>query len=113
VRNGFSDPETLLLDWREPFNRQFSVITGCEVTYEVRNHEMILNLLEQMLAPGGIAWISDPGRYHAPRFHRLALDAGYRVRVLDGDLVEQPAPLSNAFQIMELIRPSEFQEEPP
>lgn len=104
VRNGFADPETLFLDWRSPTDRRFPVITGCEVTYEARNHAPLLALLDRMLADEGVAWIADPGRFHAPAFHRLARDAGYRVRVLDRELVERPEPLSNAFQIMELRR---------
>jgi predicted nicotinamide N-methyase len=104
VRNGFCDPETLRLDWRSPLPRQFGIITGCEVTYEERNHAPLIRLLDMMLAPGGIAWIADPGRFHAPAFHRRAMDAGYAARVLDEELLEQPAPRSNAFQIMELRR---------
>lgn len=102
VRNGLNDPETLLLDWRAPVDRRFPVITGCEVTYEARNHEPLINLLRQMLADDGMAWIADPGRFHAPAFHGLALSAGFSVRILDEELNELSEPRSNAFQIMEL-----------
>jgi ETFB lysine methyltransferase len=104
VRNGFDDPAVLQLDWRTPIDRRFQVITGCEVTYEARNHEPILKLLESMLADDGVAWIADPGRFHAPAFHKLSLAAGFVVRVLDESLDEHPGPRSNAFQIMELRR---------
>ncbi|MBX3443510.1 MAG: methyltransferase [Planctomyces sp.] len=102
VRNAFDDPETLLLDWRQPLDRQFPVITGCEVTYEARNHAPLVALLQRMLAPGGVAWIADPGRFHAPAFYRLAGEAGFDVQVLDRSLTIQPGPLSNEFQIMQL-----------
>lgn len=104
VRNGFGDPETLELDWRAPIDRTFSVITGCEVSYEVRNHEPLIALLDRMLAAEGIAWIADPGRFHAPAFYRLAGESGFAVRILDEHLQEHAAPRSNAFQIMELRR---------
>jgi predicted nicotinamide N-methyase len=104
VRNGLNDPEILQLDWRTPSQRRFPVITGCEVTYEARNHGPILVLLDKMLADNGVAWIADPGRFHAPAFHRLAVSAGFSIRVLDEEQTEQPASRSNAFQIMELRR---------
>jgi predicted nicotinamide N-methyase len=108
VRNGFDDPETLLLDWRQPIDRQFRVITGSEVTYEKRNHEPLIALLKQMLAPTppgefpSTAWIADPGRYHAPAFVTLARASGFHVKILDEHLNEQPETRSNAFQIMQL-----------
>jgi ETFB lysine methyltransferase len=104
VRNGFDDPEVLQLDWRTPLERRFSFITGCEVTYEARNHEPILKLLHAMLGDAGVAWIADPGRFHAPAFYRLAVASGFAVRMLDEELSEHPQPRSNAFQIMELRR---------
>ncbi|MCY2968430.1 MAG: methyltransferase domain-containing protein [Planctomycetota bacterium] len=68
-RNGWGDRvETLLLDWRSPIDRRFPVILGCEVIYERRNHELVLNVLSAMLAPGGEAWISDPGRHQVDAF---------------------------------------------
>jgi len=109
VRNGFDDPETLMLDWRRPTERTFRVITGSEVTYEKRNHEPLIALLKTMLAPtpeGGfpsIAWIADPGRFHAPAFVDLARASGFAVAILDENLVEQRETRSNAFQIMQLI----------
>ena len=110
VRNGFDDPETLQLDWRKPIDRTFRVITGSEVTYEKRNHEPLIELLKRMLAPSpnddfpSIAWIADPGRYHAPAFVELARSSGFTVTILDENLNEQPETRSNAFQIMQLVR---------
>jgi predicted nicotinamide N-methyase len=110
VRNGFDDPETLLLDWRQPLDRQFRIITGCEVTYEKRNHQPLIALLQTMLTPGppgkfqSMAWIADPGRYHAPGFVDLARRSGFFVTILDENLDEHPAPRSNAFQIIQLVR---------
>jgi predicted nicotinamide N-methyase len=105
VRNQLADPETLRLDWRKPEGRSFRIITGCEVTYEVRNHAPLIDVLDAMLADDGLAWIADPGRFQTPRFYELAIERGYNVRILDEALREQAGPLSNQFQVIELKRP--------
>jgi len=90
-RNGWLDGvETLLLDWREPPDRQFPVILGCEVIYECRNHPLVLRLLERMLAPGGVAWLTDPDRHQAPRF--LERVAESPLECLTRQLPRQPDP---------------------
>jgi predicted nicotinamide N-methyase len=71
--------EGLLIDWRQPIDRQFPVIFGCDVIYERQNHLPILGLLSKMLAPGGEAWISDPGRYYADAFVDLLARSPFRV----------------------------------
>lgn len=85
LQNNLPDPHLLKLDWRHPSDRQFPVILGCEVIYERRNHEPILELLENMLAPGGVCWIGDPGRSQAPRFLETAHSHGWHISLLDGD----------------------------
>lgn len=60
--------ETLQLDWRQPPDRRFPVVLGCEVIYERRNHTLVLDVLEKMLAPGGVAWLTDPDRHQAQAF---------------------------------------------
>jgi len=68
-QNGLEEnAEGLILDWRQPIDRRFSVILGCDVIYERQNHRPILGLLEKMLAREGEAWISDPGRHQASAF---------------------------------------------
>ena len=56
-------------DWRtppplEPFDR----ILGADVLYEHRNAPGVAAFLAAHLAPGGEAWIVDPGRRHASHF---------------------------------------------
>ena len=58
----------LLLDWRQPLDRRFPVIFGCDVIYERQNHRPILGLLEKMLSKDGECWITDPGRHQADAF---------------------------------------------
>jgi len=80
----------LLIDWRQPIDRQFPVIFGCDVIYETQNHRPILGLLETMLARSGEAWISDPGRHHADAFLELLAKSPFQQehRVL----VREPYP---------------------
>jgi predicted nicotinamide N-methyase len=82
--------EGLLIDWRAPIDRQFPVIFACDVIYEKQNHRPILTLLEKMLAPGGQAWISDPGRHQAGAFLELLADSPFRSQ--HHRLVREPYP---------------------
>ena len=80
----------LLMDWREPLDRQFPVIFGCDVIYERQNHRPILGLLEKMLAKTGQAWMTDPGRFHADAFLELLADSPFQAR--HRALVREPYP---------------------
>lgn len=102
LRNGLGDPDTLLLDWREPVEQQFDVIVGCEVTYDRAMHAVVLNLLKKMLRKDGVCWLGDPGRYQSPFFYQAALDEGYQIRVLNRDLKEITEPASEGFQVFEI-----------
>ena len=75
-----ANAEGLLIDWREPIDRQFPVIFGCDVIYEKQNHRPILGLLAKMLAPDGEAWISDPGRHQADAFLDLLANSPFQTR---------------------------------
>ena len=103
IRNGLPEPALLKLDWREPADLQFPVILGCEVIYERRNHEPILELLSKMLAPGGTCWIGDPGRTQAPRFLETAAVHGWDITLRDGDCQEMNE-YRQQFCILELRR---------
>jgi 2-polyprenyl-3-methyl-5-hydroxy-6-metoxy-1,4-benzoquinol methylase len=85
-----SNAEGLLLDWRQPINRQFPLIFGCDVIYETQNHRPILGLLEKMLAKDGQCWITDPGRYHADAFVDLLTDSPFNAR--HQLLIREPYP---------------------
>lgn len=106
IRNGLPDPTLLNLDWREPADLLFPVILGCEVIYERRNHEPILDLLNKMLAPGGTCWIGDPGRSQAPRFLEAAAARGWDITLLDNE-GQRIAEYRQQFCIFELRREAE------
>lgn len=103
--NGLPVPETLLLDWREPQDIPFDVIIGCEVTYDGPTHGVILDLLEQMLAPQGICWLGDPGRYRSRFFYEMAVERGFQIRILNEELACIPQPSATEFQIFEIRHP--------
>lgn len=101
VVNGFGDPEAICLDWRAPVDRRFGVLLGCEVTYERPNHALLLDVIDRMLAPDGVCWLGEPGRYWSKFFFDDAR-AKFSVRVLDEAGKELAAPRSDAFQIYEI-----------
>lgn len=90
--NGFPDADAFVLDWRKPSELRYPVIIGCDVTYESRNHVPILDLIEQVLEPGGFCWIADGGRNAAPAFVDLARERGFSVnlRNLGGAEIADP-----------------------
>lgn len=104
ARNGFLDVETLKLDWRQPLPRRFPVIIGCEVIYEARSHDPILDLIDAMLAEDGCCWIGDPNRSQAPKFYDKALRSGWHVTVRDVEGRECEFPSGRDVHIFELRR---------
>jgi len=104
--NGLPDPQLLKLDWRQIPDQRFPVLIGCEVTYDAPLHEPLLEFIEQILEPGGVCWLGDPGRYQAQNFFDRATARGFRVRVVDESGVCHHQPLSNAFQILKLDQAS-------
>ena len=101
-QNGFSEMEfeTQRLDWNAPSAWRFPVILGCEVIYEQAIHEPILNVLDQMLAPGGVAWLGDPGRSGLPRFIAKAERRGYAVEIQNARGQTEPASTFGEFQLL-------------
>lgn len=89
-QNGFANARGLLLDWRAPGVEKFSLIVGCDVIYEARNHIPLLDVLDAMLAPGGTSWITDPGRHQADLFIQEARARGFAVEL--EKLVREPFP---------------------
>ncbi len=64
--NGFSDFDTLQLDWRyPPTNRTFPVLLAADLIYEMRNVEPLVLLIKQLLAPTGFCLLTDQDRVPA------------------------------------------------
>ena len=101
-RAGSDQAEGLVIDWRQPPNKQFPLIWGCELLYEDRNHEPLLSLIQRMLAPGGTAWFVDGGRMRAERFWKLIPTHGLTCRLFDENLEPLAAPRVGRYQLIEV-----------
>jgi predicted nicotinamide N-methyase len=69
-----------LLDWRAPdLHRRYDVILGADIVYERLDFPPLLRLIDEALAPDGVAFFGDPGRTIGDDFLRAAAAAGFRV----------------------------------
>ena len=107
--NGFTAAKAIALDWRHPPREQFDLIIASDVIYEERSLEPVTAAIETMLAPGGIALVTDQNRPHAEQFRQVLRERGlpfteqpFRVigvdgqRLVDGTLYEIRAAGSRA-----------------
>jgi SAM-dependent methyltransferase len=101
-RAGFPQAEGLVLDWRSPLPRQFPFLWGCELLYEDRNHEPLLELTRRMLAPGGTAWFADGGRAKAGRFCEMLSGFGFKSRLFDEQMQSLAALRIGRYQLIEV-----------
>ena len=76
--NGLSQYCVRILDWRRPHVDMFDWIIASDVLYERRLHEILINVMDKMLAPDGEVWMTDPQRTAAADFPLLAASRGYR-----------------------------------
>ncbi|MBU1003292.1 MAG: 50S ribosomal protein L11 methyltransferase [Proteobacteria bacterium] len=77
--NAVPQPLWLQMDWREPAVRPgcAEVIWGGDIVYETRFIEPVGRFLDVALAPGGVAWIAEPGRNIGPPFIRWMREHGF------------------------------------
>ncbi len=104
-QNGYPHAKGMLLDWRKPQSIRVPLILGCDVVYEIYNHEPILDLLEVCLTADGVGWFGDIGRQNADNFYRLARDRGFSVEIRDEAGKSLPAPHVGRFQLIAVRRP--------
>ncbi len=97
--NGFTNLETQSLDWNAPPTEHYPIILGSDVIYERAIHRPILHVLDRMLAPGGVAWLGDPGRSALPFFLEEAQSRGYKVEIRNGQGEILPAAIIGEFQL--------------
>jgi predicted nicotinamide N-methyase len=75
-RNGLA-VETARLDWFAPppaGDDAWPLVVAADVLYERRHVAALLTTLERVVAPGGEAWIADPGRPPAEAFWAAATE---------------------------------------
>jgi predicted nicotinamide N-methyase len=76
-RNGFDAFDTFQMDWRyPPTNLKFPVVLASDLVYEMRNVEPIVELVGHMLAPGGLALITDQDRVPSHFLREALRNAG-------------------------------------
>ncbi|MEX1232549.1 MAG: hypothetical protein WEB58_20050 [Planctomycetaceae bacterium] len=100
--NGFDACRGLVHDWREPPPFQCERIVACEVLYEQRHHQPIVDFLKQMLTETGTCWIGDPGREKSLPFVALAREHGLDTQVIDERGERQKEFGHGAFQILRI-----------
>jgi predicted nicotinamide N-methyase len=78
-------PRTLQMNWRRPTRRLrtlagqgFPVVLAADVLYERRDVEPLLDLVDWLVAPGGLLWLAEPGRPPAAAFLEAATERGWR-----------------------------------
>ncbi len=85
-RNGIEVERTVAADWRNPpLLPRFDVVFAADVLYEARNLEPVGRFVAAHLAPGGTAWIADPGRPQAKAFAEVAARSGLEVQEIEDD----------------------------
>ena len=79
--NGFTDFDAIPIDFRSPpANVKYPIVIGSDLMYEERLVDPLVDLLEAVLAPGGICLITDPDRTPARVFRWKLGEAGYDVK---------------------------------
>jgi predicted nicotinamide N-methyase len=104
--NGVPQPLWIQMDWRAP-----ALAPGCaafawggDVMYELRFVEPVTALLDHVLAPGGRAWIAEPGRSIRQPFLDHAAARGFACsRALTERFEHQGHPVT--VHILELRKP--------
>jgi predicted nicotinamide N-methyase len=92
--NALLAPPAMQMNWREPSREfrnlvgdGFPVVLAADVLYEQRDIEPLLELVEWIVAPGGLLWLAEPRRSSAARFVELAQERGWT-----DDMVECDGP---------------------
>ncbi|MBM4076730.1 MAG: hypothetical protein FJ267_13965 [Planctomycetes bacterium] len=101
-RSGYEHVQGMVIDWRQPPAQQFPIIWGCELLYENRNHEPLLELTRQMLESSGTAWFVDGGRMHAERFWKLVPQYDLTCHIFDEKMNSLSSPRVGRYQLFEI-----------
>ena len=78
------EPQQMQLNWRKPGHRfltlasdGFPVVLAADILYEARDIDPLLELVQQVVAPGGLLWLAEPGRPIAREFVKRVEDRGW------------------------------------
>jgi predicted nicotinamide N-methyase len=83
LRNAGREPETRLVDWRHfPLDAgRFDLVLASDVLYEREYASLVADAIAQSLAPGGVAFVADPGRIALLTFITACEQRGCRTSV--------------------------------
>jgi predicted nicotinamide N-methyase len=84
-RNGIDGVDTRLIDWRSlPDDLgDFDLVVAADVLYELPMADLIAEVLNRALSPGGWGLITDPGRRTAPALTEACAARGLECRCID------------------------------
>lgn len=90
--NGVPQPLWTLMDWRRPAlaRHAFARIWGGDIMYEKRFVAPVLRLLAHALAPGGAAWVAEPGRTVYEAFRHALTAASWTARRVHTAVADSP-----------------------
>lgn len=74
LNNLGESPAFRLLDWRKDRSGEWDLILGSDILYDKDQPEALAAFLAESLAPGGLAWITDPGRPYLGAFLKALRD---------------------------------------
>ncbi len=69
------------LDWATPTGTPTRLIIGSDLAYEKANHALLARVLRELLVPGGVFCLGDPGRPTARALVDLLRSQGYQHEV--------------------------------
>ena len=78
LAHGYTQWELLPMDWSQPPARKFPILFGADLLYEMRSVAPVVRLLQHMLLPEGIAWITDQDRTPMTLWRKTLRDQGFR-----------------------------------
>jgi predicted nicotinamide N-methyase len=76
--NGFTDFDTLPLDWRDPpADLRVPVVLASDLIYELRNVAPLVDLIKRVLLPGGLCLMTDQDRVPSHVLRQTLADEGF------------------------------------
>ncbi len=83
--NGCDAANWALMDWRRPGLKpgSFAFIWGADILYEARFFQPLARIFQELLAPGGIIWLSTPQRKVSEPFWNILAQNDWRISLQD------------------------------
>ncbi len=116
LRQTGREPRTLQMNWRDPSFAMplgalgtVPVVLAADVLYERRDIEPLLDLVDRIVAPGGMLWLAEPGRAPAASFLDEASRRGWTAA---SDQYDGPWPDPNDAEVVVAVHRLRRKEPP-